>query len=91
MSAVALALPSLRRFFAAVGGVGALAGGTLKRSFSRPLGLAEIGRQIEAIGYRSLPVVILTAVFSSMVITVQFAVQLERFGAKEYVGNVVAL
>jgi phospholipid/cholesterol/gamma-HCH transport system permease protein len=62
----------------------------LARAFKRPWGLREIGRQIEAIGYRSVLVVVLTAIFSSMVMTVQFSVQLARFGAKEYVGNVVA-
>ncbi len=47
--------------------------------------------QIESIAIRSLSIVVLTAIFSSMVMTVQFAVQLARFGAKEYVGNVVSL
>src|SRR6185295_4446900 len=56
-----------------------------------PFNLREIGRQVEAIGYRSLSVVVLTAVFSSMVMTVQFAVQMARFGAREYVSNVVSL
>ena len=35
--------------------------------------------------------VVLTAVFSSMVMAVQFAVQLARFGAKEYVSSVVSV
>src|SRR5262245_8270661 len=38
-----------------------------------------------------MSVVILTAIFSSMVITIQFAVQLARFGAKEWAGNAVGV
>ena len=53
--------------------------------------IADVVEQIEQIGVRSLAVVVLTAIFSSLVMTVQFAVQLSRFGAKEYVGNVVAV
>ncbi len=53
--------------------------------------LRETIVQIEEIGVRSLSVAVLTAIFSSLVMTVQFAVQLSRFGAKEYVGNVVAV
>jgi phospholipid/cholesterol/gamma-HCH transport system permease protein len=51
----------------------------------------DVVEQLEQIGTRSIAVVVLTAVFSSLVMTVQFAVQLARFGAKEYVGNVVAM
>ena len=40
---------------------------------------------------RSTSVVLLTAVFSSMVITVQFELQLARFGAKEWAGNAVGV
>jgi phospholipid/cholesterol/gamma-HCH transport system permease protein len=73
--------------------------GALVRLFGRVVRGARHGRglfgdtvqQLEEIGVRSLAVVVLTAVFSSLVMTVQFAVQLSRFGAKEYVGNVVAV
>jgi phospholipid/cholesterol/gamma-HCH transport system permease protein len=62
------------------------------RSVGRRGGLTrDVVEQLEQIGVRSLAVVVLTAVFSSLVMTVQFAVQLSRFGAKEYVGNVVAV
>ncbi len=47
--------------------------------------------QIDEIGLASLSVATLTAIFSSMVMSVQFAVQMGRFGAKAWVGNVVAL
>ncbi len=73
------------------GGVTRLAAATLLRALRRPFPAREVVYQLEAIGIRSLAVVVLTAVFSSMVMTVQFAVQLARFGAKEYVGSVVAV
>ncbi len=92
MSALAAsARGSLRRFLEAAGAVAVLGARTLRAAVRPPLELGAIGRQIEVIGYRSLSVVVLTAVFSSMVMTVQFAVQMARFGAKEYVGNVVSL
>ncbi|MGZ3404833.1 MAG: MlaE family ABC transporter permease [Polyangia bacterium] len=81
----------VRRFFTGVGGVALLGRRAASGALRRPLRLREIGEQIEAMGYQSLSVVVLTAVFSSMVMTVQFAVQLARFGAREYVGNVVSL
>jgi phospholipid/cholesterol/gamma-HCH transport system permease protein len=80
-----------RRLLELGGSVALLGGRVLRRALRRPFGLGEVARQIDVIGYRSVSVVVLTAVFSSMVMTVQFAVQMARFGAKEYVGNVVSL
>lgn len=74
-----------------VGSVVELARRTLFATFKPPFGLGEVVRQIENIGVKSLPIVILTAIFSSLVMTVQMGVQLQRFGALEYVGNVVSM
>ncbi len=51
----------------------------------------EISKHIVAIGIRSLPIVLLTAVFTGMVLALQTAYGLQRFGAKNYVGNLVGL
>jgi len=75
----------------ALGQVSVLAGQTFARAFKPPFRLHAIAEQIEAIGVRSISIVLLTAIFSSMVMTVQFALQLARFGAKEWVGNVVGV
>jgi phospholipid/cholesterol/gamma-HCH transport system permease protein len=80
-----------RRFFTGAGAVAQLGRRAVAGAFRRPLRLRDVGEQIESMGYQSLSVVVLTAIFSSMVMTVQFALQLARFGAKEYVGNVVSL
>ncbi len=64
---------------------------TLSTAFRTKVDVPETIRQIEAIGMKSVLIAVLTAIFSSMVMTVQTAVQLGRFGAKEYVGTVVSL
>lgn len=74
-----------------LGDVGLLAGQTFVRALRPPYGVRAIIEQIESIGLRSLSIVLLTAIFSSMVMTVQFAIQLARFGAKEWVGNVIGV
>ena len=53
--------------------------------------LKEVARHIVAIGLGSLPIVLLTAVFTGMVLALQTAYGLQRFGAKNYVGNLVGL
>ena len=81
----------LQRGLEQLGDVALLAGQTFVRALRPPFGLRAIVEQIESIGLRSLSIVLLTAIFSSMVMTVQFAIQLARFGAKEWVGNVVGV
>lgn len=53
--------------------------------------LQETSRQIIVIGRDSVAIVLLTAIFSGMVLAIQTAYGLERFGAKNYIGNVVGL
>jgi len=81
----------LDRFLNQLGEVSLLALQTFARAFKPPLRLGSLIEQIHAVGVRSISIVLLTAIFSSMVITVQFALQLARFGAKEWVGNVVGV
>jgi phospholipid/cholesterol/gamma-HCH transport system permease protein len=73
------------------GGIALLSLQVARQAFKRPFDRRAIVQQIESIGVRSMSVVFLTAIFSSMVITVQFQVQLARFGAKEWVGNAVGV
>jgi phospholipid/cholesterol/gamma-HCH transport system permease protein len=74
-----------------LGEISELTGQTVSRAIRRPFGVHEIVLQVETIVLRSLSIVLLTAIFSSMVMTVQFALQLARFGAKEWVGNVIGV
>jgi phospholipid/cholesterol/gamma-HCH transport system permease protein len=74
-----------------LGGIGVLSGQVGRQLLRRRFDLHALTEQIESIGVRSTSVVFLTAVFSSMVITVQFELQLARFGAKEWAGNAVGV
>jgi len=74
-----------------MGGIGLLTARTARQALRPPLDMRALMQQMESIGLRSMSVVFLTAVFSSMVITVQFSVQLARFGAKEWSGNAVGV
>lgn len=74
-----------------LGGIGVLSTQVVRQALRRPFDVRALIEQIESIGVRSMSVVFLTAVFSSMVITVQFQVQLARFGAKEWAGNAVGV
>jgi phospholipid/cholesterol/gamma-HCH transport system permease protein len=47
--------------------------------------------QFDAIAVRSTPIVVITAVFTGMVLALQSAFALTRFGAKPYVGSIVGL
>jgi len=74
-----------------LGEIGILSKQTFARAFRGPFGWNAFLEQVETIGLRSMSIVVLTAVFSSMVMTIQFSAQLARFGAKEWVGNVIGL
>lgn len=51
----------------------------------------ELLLQFEALAVRSAPIVIITSVFTGMVLALQTAYSLTRFGAKPYVGSIVGL
>jgi phospholipid/cholesterol/gamma-HCH transport system permease protein len=80
-----------QRFLSTLGGLSLLVWQTLAGCFHRRFAGKELLYQIESQGIGSLAVAVLAAVFCGMVMTVQFAVQMARFGVKEYVSNVVSL
>jgi phospholipid/cholesterol/gamma-HCH transport system permease protein len=51
----------------------------------------ETVRQVETIGVRSTTIVVLTALFTGMVLALQTGIALARFGARPYVGSVIGL
>lgn len=59
--------------------------------FRPPLQGKEILKQMEAVGVRSFPVVVITAGFTGMVLALQSFTAFKRFGAETMVGTVVAL
>ena len=75
----------------ALGDFGVLAWQTVSSFRSRGLQMRETMIQFEAIAVRSTPIVAITALFTGMVLALQTAFALSRFGAKPYVGSIVGL
>lgn len=78
-------------FLAAVGRLTIFTVMTLAHAVQPPFYLRIIGRHMLEIGYFSLPVIGLTAIFAGMVIAIQSFTGFARFNAEGAVANVVAL
>ena len=78
-------------FFGATGSFTAFAGGGLSHVARPPIYLRQIGRQMLDIGYYSLPVVGLTALFTGMVLALQSYSGFSRFNAESAIASVVVL
>lgn len=74
-----------------LGAMSVLTWDTLKAIPKRPFEFYQLVYQLEQMGVRSFAIAAITAIFVGMVMTVQFAFSLERFGARDYVGRVVGL
>jgi phospholipid/cholesterol/gamma-HCH transport system permease protein len=57
----------------------------------RPFDWRQWAQQMVRVGVDSLPVILLTAMFTGMVMALQTTATLMRFGAERYVGSLVAL
>ena len=64
---------------------------TLRTGLRRGPGWREVLVQFETAAVRSLPIVAVTTFFTGMVLALQTAFGLARFGAKPYVGSIVGL
>jgi phospholipid/cholesterol/gamma-HCH transport system permease protein len=58
--------------------------------FARPFYTQDLVQQMDEIGVKSLGIVLLTGLFTGMVLALQTSVQLRAFGATMYVGRLVA-
>jgi phospholipid/cholesterol/gamma-HCH transport system permease protein len=67
-----------------------LAWSAIRFIFARPFYRSDVIQQMDAIGVQSLAIVILTGFFTGMVLALQSAVQMARFGATAYVGSLVS-
>lgn len=67
----------------------ALVARLLKSCVSRPFYRRDIVQQMDTIGVQSLFIVVLTGLFTGMVLALQSAVEMERFGATIYIGRLV--
>ncbi len=59
--------------------------------FQRPLNLKNILKQMEEVGIKSIPVVLITGAFTGAVLALQSYTGFKRFNAETFVGTVVAL
>jgi len=64
---------------------------TARQLFKPPLEWRSIVYQMEAVGVASVGIAGITAVFIGMVMAIQFAFGLQKFGGMEYVGRVIGL
>jgi len=78
-------------FFAHVGVIWLMFTGSIRAGFRRPFEGRAIVKQLESLGVASVGIVVVTSVFIGMVMAVQFAFGLQKFGGLEYTGRVIAL
>ena len=79
------------RFFEHMGDIGVLSWGAARALFKRPLEIPAMIYQVDALGVASMGIVAVTSIFIGMVMTVQFAFGLQRFGGLEYIPRVIVL
>ena len=65
-------------------------GKVTRAAFTRPVYVRDIVEQFEAIGVGSLTVVLLTGMFTGMVLALQSGITLDQFGARSMVGRLVS-
>jgi phospholipid/cholesterol/gamma-HCH transport system permease protein len=59
--------------------------------FTRPRYAREVVAQMDSLGVQSLSIVVLTGMFTGMVLALQMAATLDVFGARPYVGRLVSV
>ena len=78
-------------FLATMGRIGMFAGAALSHCITPPLYISVIARQMLNIGFFSLPVVGMTALFTGMVLALQIYVGSSRFDAEGAVATIVVI
>lgn len=66
-----------------------LGGRALRFMAARPFYWRDVVTQMDRIGVGSVPIVLLTGLFTGMVLALQTSVELGKFGAALYIGNLV--
>src|SRR3954470_3174724 len=69
-----------------VGGMGILAGRVLSRIFTLRVDGAELMRNLYRMGVKSVPIVVVTALFTGAIMVIQAAPLVERYGAHGLLG-----
>ncbi|KYF90795.1 transporter [Sorangium cellulosum] len=74
-----------------LGQFGRMTWGAVRALFERPLEIRSTIYQMESLGVRSAAIASVTALFVGMVMAVQFAIGLQKFGGMEYTGRIIGL
>jgi phospholipid/cholesterol/gamma-HCH transport system permease protein len=80
-----------RGFLDHLGQIGRMTGGAIVAMFRRPFEFDATIYQMQSLGVRSMGIASVTAVFVGMVMAVQFAFGLQKFGGMEYTGRIIGL
>lgn len=81
----------LGRFVGHLGDVAILSWQAIRSIVRRPLELRSTLHQLDSLGVKSMGIVAVTSLFIGMVMTIQFAFGLRRFGGVEYIPRVIIL
>jgi len=82
---------NLVAFIQHLGEIASLTFDTARSLVRRPLEIDSTIQQMESLGVRSMGIVAVSSLFIGMVMTIQFAFGLRRFGGLEYIPRVVVL
>ena len=74
-----------------LGRVGSIFAGALRAMWVRPFEVGATIYQMESLGVASVGIASVTAIFIGMVMAVQFAFGLQKFGGMEYTGRIIGL
>lgn len=88
---IAEQLDRVTEFLGEIGQATDMTVGASRALFRRPFEWREFIVQLEALGVASVGIVTVTSLFIGMVMSVQFAFGLRKFGGMEYTGRVVGL
>lgn len=91
MNPLAIIGRTFLHFLAMTGRIAIFTGSGVRHTFAPPWYLRLIGRQMLTIGYFSLPVVGLTALFTGMVLALQIYIGSSRFNAESAVATIVVI
>lgn len=85
------AAQGLERFFTLIGAAGILTGKTIRVLFTTRFEPRAFLYQVEQLGVKSMGIGSAASIFVGIVMAIQFAFSLEKFGAKESVGRIVGM
>ena len=81
---------NVRRFFAYAGGMALLLADSCRYIFTLRFRFSEVMHQVYFLGVQSWPIIILTSLFTGMVISLEAAAQAVAYGFATFIGGTVA-